>query len=139
MGLTEIKKAIIQRLQPLRTRVRIVADDSQGEAGSNAEVKSDYTIRVSYSSGNFNPPVTQQGFGFQQGTRSFEISIEIRDLRNEDKAVALMEDIEGLIIGYCPCVAGVDGEFYLVSDRFVRASEGIYFYSISVSIPINYG
>lgn len=130
----EIKQAILLRLVPLRTSARIIADDSGGEAGGNAQVKSDYIIRASYSGGTFTPPVTQSGFSNQESTRNFEISVEIKDLRSEDEATDLMEKIEDLIAGFRPCTRGVQGEFYLASDRFVQNKDGVYFYAITVSI-----
>ncbi|MBD2492476.1 Gp37 family protein [Aulosira sp. FACHB-615] len=132
--LKEIKQAIIAQLQPLSDRARIFADDTEGEAGSNSQVRHDYIIRVSYAGGTFTPPTTTTRVAFQQGDRSFQIAVEYRDLRNEDKAVELLEEIQGLIFGFCPCVQGVTGEFYLGSDRFIRNDNGVYFYAVTFNI-----
>lgn len=132
----DIKLAIIARLQPLRDRVRIVADDTEGESGSNANVKSDFTLRVSYAGGNFNTPDGGDDVPIQIGDRSFQVLIEVKDLRTEDKATALLEDAENLLLGFCPCVAGVIGEFYLTSDRFLQNKDNIYYYSLNLTVPV---
>jgi hypothetical protein len=131
----QLKAAILQKLQPLSARVRIVSDDTEGEAGTASQVRSDYTLRVGYSGGTFTPPDTRETIGYQYCDRAFQIAIEIRDLRSEDKAVQLLEDVEDLLLGFCPCVPGVIGDFFLQSDRFVQNRDGIYFYTINLSIP----
>jgi len=133
--LTQIKKAIASRLQPLSNRARIIADDTDGEAGTNSQVQTDYTLRIGYTGSSFIPPATTQTIDLQESTRSFQVAIEVKDLRNEDKAVQLVEDVEHLLIGFCPCVGGVSGAFYLESDRFSRNDRGIYFYIVNVSVP----
>jgi hypothetical protein len=133
--LIEIKQAIASQLQPLSDRVRIVVDDSDGKAGSNAQVTSDYTLRIGYTSGTFTPPDTIQSVGLQTVNRSFQVAIEIKDFRNEDKAIALVEDVENLLMGFHPCVNGVIGETYLESDRFAKNDQGIYFYVVSLTVP----
>ena len=135
--ITKIKQAIVARLQPLSDRAKIVANDDLDEtSGSNTQVQPDYQIRVGYAGGTYTAPDGASA-PFQLGTRSFEISIQIRDFLSEDKAVALLEDIELLLLGYCPCVNGVAGDFYLQSDRFVQNRDGIYFYVITVTIPVH--
>jgi hypothetical protein len=132
--ITELRQAIIQRLQPLSSQAKIIGDDTEGEAGSKSQVKSDYILRVGYSSGSFEQPQTTEYIPLQNCTRSFEVSVEIKDLRNEDKAVALLDAVEGLLIGFCPCTANSAGAFYLQSDRFIKNQDGVYFYVISISI-----
>lgn len=134
--ITELKAAIIKRLQPLRTRARVVADDTDGEAGSNAQIKSDYTIRVSYSGGSFTPPDNTNDIAMQLAERTFQVAIEVRDLRNEDKAVQLLEDVGLLLLGFCACIEGVIGEASLQSDRFQQNKDGAYFYVLNLSIPV---
>lgn len=132
--ITELRQAILQRLQPLASQAKIIGDDTEGEAGSKSQVTSDYILRVGYSGGSFEQPQTTEYIPLQNGTRSFEISVEIKDLRNENKTIALLESVENLLIGFCPCVAGSTGEFYLQSDRFVKNQNGVYYYVISISI-----
>ncbi len=133
--ITALKTAILQRLQPLSNQARIVADDTDGEAGTASQVRSDYILRVGYSGATFEPPDTPETVGMQKCDRNFQISIEIRDLRTEDKAVDLVEDVENLLLGFCPCVSGVVGDCYLQSDRFQQAKDGIYYYVVNIFIP----
>lgn len=133
--LTEIKSAIASQLSSLSDRARILNDDTDGEAGSNSQVRNDYTIRVGFAGTTFNPPPTTQLIGLQECNRSFEVKIEIRDFRNEDKTLELLEAAENLLLGYCPCVKGVTGEIYLESDRFLKNEKGIYFYVINIAVP----
>ncbi|MEH1789660.1 MAG: Gp37 family protein [Nostoc sp.] len=133
--LIQIKQAIALQLQPLSNRARIVVDDSDGKAGSAAQVTSDYTLRIGYTSATFTPPDAIETVGFQFCNRAFQISIEIKDFRNEDKAIALIEDIENLLMGFRPCVKGVNGDIYLESDRFAKNDSGIYFYVIQLTVP----
>ncbi|MEH2138572.1 Gp37 family protein [Nostoc sp.] len=133
--LTQIKSAIALHLQPLSDRAKIIADDTDGEAGSKSQVRADYTIRIGYGSTTFTPPSTTETVGLQQGDRTFQISIEVKDFRNEDKTVQLLEDVENLLMGFHPCVKGVIGEIYLESDRFMKSDQGIYFYIVNVSVP----
>lgn len=130
--INELRQAIIQRLQPLSSQAKIIGDDTEGEA--NPKVTSDYIIRVGYAGGQFDQPPTTESVPLQTGNKSFEISIEIKDLRNETKTVDLLEQVENLLIGFNPCVSGTAGEFYLQSDRFVRNQNGIYYYVISIAI-----
>lgn len=130
-----IKSAIIQRLSTLSDKVRIIADDTEGEAGSSNQVKSDYILRVGYTGTTFEPPETKETVGYQNCDRSFQVSIEIKDLRTEDKAVQLLEEVEDLLLGFCPCVGGAIGDFYLQSDRFQQNRDGIYYYVVNISIP----
>ena len=132
--ITELRQAIIQRLSPLSSRAKIIGDDTDGEAGSKSQVTSDYVIRVGYSGGSYERPQNTEYIPIQNGDKSFEISIEIKDLRNEDKTISLLEDVENLLIGFCPCVEGSTGEFYLQSDRFVKNQNGVYYYVISIAI-----
>jgi hypothetical protein len=132
--ITELRQAILQRLQPLSSQAKIIGDDTEGEAGSKSQVTSDYILRVGYSGSSFEPPQTTEYIPLQNGTRSFEISVELKDLRNENKTIALLESVEALLLGFCPCVTGSKGEFYLQSDRFVKNQNGVYYYVISISI-----
>ena len=133
--ITQLKQAIINKLQPLSSEVRIIADDTEGEAGSNNLVKGDYILRVGYAGGQFEPPSNTEYIGLQKCDRSFQVSIEIRDFRNEDKAVAMIEKVEKLLLGFKACVQGVVGEAYLESDNFQQNRESIYFYVINLTIP----
>lgn len=133
--ITQLKQSILQQLQPLSDRVRIIADDTEGEAGSKNLVKGDYVLRVGYAGGQFQPPPNTNYIGLQSCDRSFQISIEIRDFRSEDKAVALVEEVEKLLLGFKACVEGVTGEAYLESDNFQQNRDGIYFYIINLTIP----
>ncbi|MHC5939246.1 Gp37 family protein [Nostoc sp.] len=133
--LIEIKRAIASQLHPLSDRARIVVDDSDGKAGSAAQITSDYTLRIGYASATFTPPDTVESVGFQPCNRTFQVSVEIKDFRNENKAIALLYDIENLLMGFRPCVSGVIGETYLESDRFARNDQGIYFYVVSLTVP----
>lgn len=128
--INQLRLAIIQRLQPLANQVRIIGDDTDGEVN----IKSDYGIRVGYAGGQFNQPNTTETVPLQTGSKSFEVSLEIKDLRNETKTVELLESVENLLIGFCPCVEGSTGEFYLQSDRFVKSQNGIYYYVITIGI-----
>jgi|LakMenEpi03Aug12_release.lakeMendotaPanAssembly.Ray.scaffolds.fasta_scaffold503635_2 hypothetical protein len=130
--INELRQAIIQRLSPLNDQAKIIGDDTDGEA--NPKITSDYVIRVGYSGGQFDQPPTTEMVSLQTGNKSFEVSIEIKDLRNETKTVELLENVEHLLIGFCPCVDGATGEFYLQSDRFVRNQNGIYYYVISIAV-----
>ena len=132
--INELRQAILQRLQPLSSQARIISDDTDGEAGSKSQVTADYILRVGYSGGSFEQPLTTEYIPLQNGTKSFEVSVEIKDLRNENRTTALLESVEALLIGFCPCVPGSIGEFYLQSDRFVKNQNGIYYYVISISI-----
>jgi hypothetical protein len=116
--------------------VRIVSDDTEGEAGAASQVRSDYVLRVGYSGGTFSPPGTPESIGYQYCQRNFQVAIEIKDLRSEDKAVQLLEDVENLLMGFCPCIPGVIGGIALESDRFIQNREGVYFYSVNFSIPV---
>ncbi len=133
--LLEIKRAIASQLQPLSNRARIVVDDSDGKAGTSAQVTSDYTLRIGYTSATFTPPDTIESVVLQACNRSFQVAIEIRDFRNEDKAIALVEDVENLLLGFRSCVPGTIGETYLESDRFAKSDAGIYFYVVNITIP----
>lgn len=132
--ITELRHSIIQQLHPLANRAKIIGDDTEGEAGAKSQVRSDYIIRVGYSGGTFEQPVTTEVIPLQKGDRSFQISVEIKDLRSEDKTIQLLEDIEALLIGFCPCLNGVIGAFWLTGDRFQQNQEGIYYYVINISI-----
>lgn len=133
--LTDIKGAIASHLLPLSDRARIIADDTDGEAGSNSQVRHDYIIRIGYTGTSFDPPPTTQLIGIQTCNRSFQVAIEVRDFRNEDKTIALLENVENLLLGFCPCVKGVTGEIYLESDRFAKNDNGIYFYVVNITVP----
>lgn len=132
--ITELRQKILERLSPLASQAKIIGDDTEGEAGSKSQVTSDYILRVGYSGGSFEQPQTTEYIPLQNCTRSFEVSVEIKDLRNENKTIALLESVEGLLIGFCPCVTGSTGGFYLQSDRFVKNQNGVYYYVISISI-----
>jgi hypothetical protein len=133
--ITLIKQAILERLQPLSSKVRVITDDTEGEAGSASQVKSDYILRVGYSGSTFEPPENKEKVELQNCDRSFQVSIEIRDFRSEDKAVDLLEEVENLLLGFCPCVGGVIGDFYLQSDRFQQNRDGIYYYVVNFTVP----
>lgn len=134
MLIEELRQSIIQRLQPLSSQARIVGDDTEGEAGTQSQVKSDYTIRVGYTGATFAPSATVESI-IQDCDRSFQVAIEIRDLRGEVKATNLLTQIENLLIGFHACVDGVTGKAYGQSDRFVRNEDGIYFYAFDLVIP----
>lgn len=131
--INQIKRAIISRLQRLSDRVRIVGDDTDGEAGSKSQVRSDYILRVGYANGSFTPP--NEDVEYQSCDRAFQVAIEMRDLRSEDAAVDLIDEIESLLMGFRPCVDGVIGDCYLQSDRFVQNREGVYFYAVNIVVP----
>lgn len=134
--ITEIRQAIIERLnQTLSSRVRVVSDDTDRDSGAKAQIKTDYIARVSFAGSSFNPPDNPDSVEMQLVTRAYQISVEVQDLRTEDKTVKLLEDIELRLMGYCPKVPGVTGQFYLQSDRFQSNKDGIYFYVINLSIP----
>lgn len=132
--ITALRQAIIQRLQTLSSRARIIGDDTEGEAGAKSNVRHDYIIRVGYAGGTFDQPANTEIVGVQNCDRSFQVSVEIRDLRNEDKTIQLLEDAEALLIGFCPCIGGVAGAFYLQNDRFQQNQDGVYYYVISIAI-----
>jgi hypothetical protein len=133
--LVEIKQALAAQLQPLSAEAKILIDDTSGEGGFTAEVRQNYQVRIGYASGSFDPPATTNDVQFQTGTRQFQVAIEFKDLRSEDRAVALTEQAERLLIGFYAQVEEVTGEAYLESDRFRKFKDGIYFYEINVSIP----
>lgn len=133
--LLEIKEAIVSKLRSsINGRARVIADDSEGEAGSANQVRGDYIIRVGYAGGNFSPPTTVEDI-LQSVDRTFQVSVEIRDLRTEDKAVQLLEDVEKLLIGFHPCVEGVTGKISGSSDRFQQNKDGIYYYIFNFTVP----
>lgn len=134
MLIEDLRQVIIQRLQPLGASARIVGDDTEGEAGTQSQVTSDYIIRVGYTGATFTPPDTVESI-IQSCDRSFQVAIEIRDLRSEAKATSLLDQIEQLLIGYHPCVDGVTGKIYGQGDRFIRNQDGIYFYAFDCVIP----
>lgn len=131
----QIKDALRTRLQPLSDRARIVVDDTEGEAGSASQTQADFTIRVSYTGGDFSPPDTDDVF-FELGDRSFQIRIEVKDLRTEDKATELLDDASDLLFGFRACVDGVIGEFRVLGDRFIENRNNIYYYALNVSVPV---
>ena len=133
--LVEIKQAIAGRLSDsINGRARVVIDDTEGEAGSANVVRSDYTVRIGYAGGSFQAPTTIEDI-VQNCDRTFQVSIEIKDLRNENKAVQLLEDVEKLLIGFHPCVEGVIGKIYGSNDKFSQNKDGIYYYVFNITVP----
>jgi hypothetical protein len=134
--ITELRRSIIGRLeQYFIDRVRVISDDTERGSGAKALVKTDYIARVGYSGSSFDSPDNHDDVALQKVTRSFQISLEILDLRTEDRTIQLLEDIENKLMGFCPSINGVIGQFSLLSDRFQQNKDGVYFYIINLSIP----
>ncbi|ALY07485.1 hypothetical protein kac65v162_gp035 [Nodularia phage vB_NspS-kac65v162] len=134
--ITELRQAIIERLeQRFSSRAKIISDDTDGDTTAKLQHRGDQIIRVTYAGTSFEPPTSPDDVAIQIANRSYQISVEIRDLRTEDKTVQLLEDIQARMMGFCPKVDGVTGQFYLQNNNFKQNDSGTYFYTINIAIP----
>jgi hypothetical protein len=133
----EIEQAIINRLEPLiQQNLKVVGfPDNPKELGHPVGIGQ---ILVGYKKEGLTVPQTFVASApiIQDWVLSFELSLQLKNLRSHTGAYPVMGTIRNLLTGYKPPV--IQKPLYQSEGGFVSVNEGIWYYSMIFSLKTQY-
>ncbi|WP_016949767.1 Gp37 family protein [Anabaena sp. PCC 7108] len=133
----EIEKAIIERLEPLKAeKLRIEGfPDNPAELGKPVVIGQ---ILVGYRKESLSKPSTFVASApiIQDWTLSFELSLQLKNLRSHTGAYPIMGKIRNLLTGYKP--PAIQKPLYQSEGGFVSIKEGVWYYSMIFSVSLQF-
>ena len=133
----EIEAAIVQQLSPLQdSGLQVLAFPDNPQALGRPAPKGQ--VLVGYKSDQLDPPGSiNSSTIIQKQTIEFEVSIQLKNLRNHSGVYPVMVQIQELLTGFKP-IGHQTQAMYKVRGGFVDISEGTWFYSMVFACPLSY-
>jgi hypothetical protein len=132
----QIEKAIIERLAPLKTqKLRVEGfPDNPDELGKPVVIGQ---VLVGYRKDTFSKPPTfvESAPIIQDWMLSFELSLQLKNLRSHTGAYPIMGKIRNLLTGYKPVV---QKPLYQSEGGFVSIKDGVWYYSMVFSLNLQF-